>query len=109
MITIFKYTVFYDKYFRDIQNIVWIEKYLQEKEFNNNNKINRKHFLANDNCYDVLFEKAKQYGISPFPGEDDANYAIGLLYAIRGNQAKSKEYFNKVKSVELLKTLVQDC
>jgi hypothetical protein len=55
------------------------------------------------------FEKAKQYGISPFPSEDDANYAIGLLYAIRGNQAKSKEYFNKVKSVELLKTMVQDC
>ena len=46
--------LFYDKYFRDIQNIVWIEKYLQEKEFNNNNKINRKPFLANDNCYDVL-------------------------------------------------------
>jgi hypothetical protein len=46
--------LFYDKYFRDIQNIVWIEKYLQEKEFNNKNKINGKPFLANDNCYDVL-------------------------------------------------------
>ena len=55
------------------------------------------------------FEKAKRYGIEPYKNADDANYAIGILYSMRGNKTKSREYFDKVKSVELLKTIVQDC
>ena len=55
------------------------------------------------------FEKAKMYGIDPYKYEDDANYAIGLLYSMRGNKQKAKEYLDKVKSIDLLRTLVQDC
>ena len=45
--------LFYEKYFRDIQNILWIEKFLQEKEKTKNN-IYRKPFIVNNNCYQVL-------------------------------------------------------
>ena len=44
--------LFYDKYFRDIQNILWIEKYLKEKEIKNKNI--RKPFKVNDKCYEIL-------------------------------------------------------
>ncbi len=56
-----------------------------------------------------FFEKAEKYGIDVFKNEDDANYYIGLLYSIRGNRKKAQEYLDKVKSTELLKTIVQDC
>ena len=45
--------LFYEKFFRDVKNIVWIEKYLQEKEFRKN-KVLRKPFLVNNNCYNLL-------------------------------------------------------
>jgi len=44
--------LFHDKYFRDIQNILWIEKYLKEKEIKNKNM--RKPFNVNDKCYEIL-------------------------------------------------------
>ena len=46
--------LFYEKYFRDIQNIIWIEKYLQEKEFKNKNNNLRKPFIVNNNCFNLL-------------------------------------------------------
>mgnify|MGYP002625668560 CR=1 FL=1 len=42
--------LFYEKYFRDVKNILWIEKFLQEKE----TKKNKIPFLPNDNCYNLL-------------------------------------------------------
>ena len=45
--------LFYEKYFRDVKNIVWIEKFLQEKE-SRKNKVLRKSFLVNNNCYNLL-------------------------------------------------------
>ena len=44
--------LFYEKYFRDIQNILWIEKYLREKETKNKNM--RKPFNVNDKCFEIL-------------------------------------------------------
>ena len=45
--------LFYEKNFRDVKNILWIEKYLKEKEAKKN-KILRKPFLVNNNCYNLL-------------------------------------------------------
>ena len=45
--------LFYEKFFRDIKNIVWIEKFLQEKE-SKKNKVLRKPFLVNNHCYNLL-------------------------------------------------------
>ena len=41
--------------------------------------------------------------------EDDANYHLGLLFSMRGDNEKSNEYFRKVKNKERLKILWQDC
>ena len=46
--------LFYEKYFREIHNILWIEKFLQEKEYKTKNSDYRKPFIANNNCYKVL-------------------------------------------------------
>ena len=48
--------LFYQKYLRDVQNILWIEKYIEEKEIHseNNGNVYRKPFKANDKCYKLL-------------------------------------------------------
>ena len=97
--------LFYDKYFRDIQNIVWIEKYLQEKEFNNKNKINRKPFLANDNCYDVL----DNYVNNNYVNQTSINRQKVSLYLnemkdnlelYANEELKYKNLIIKIKSIE---------
>ena len=55
------------------------------------------------------FEMAKKYGVDPYKYEDDSNYAIGLLYSMRGDKKRAKEYLDKVKSRDLLQVMVQDC
>ena len=45
--------LFYEKYFRDIKNIIWIEKYLQEKEIKDDNN-DKEPLKANDNCYNLI-------------------------------------------------------
>ena len=45
--------LFYEKYFREVKNILWIEKYLEEKEAQKN-KYYRKPFQVKENYYDLI-------------------------------------------------------
>ena len=45
--------LFYEKNFREVKNILWIEKYLEEKE-TQKNKHYRKPFQINENYYDLI-------------------------------------------------------
>ena len=54
------------------------------------------------------FEKDKEYGIDIFANDDNRFYCLGLLFAIRNDRKKSKEYFSKIKDKTMLATLVQD-
>ncbi len=47
-------------------------------------------------------------GLQRFTNEDDANYALGLLFCLRKDYKKAKTYFNKIKKRSMLSTLVQD-
>lgn len=53
-------------------------------------------------------EDAFKEGPSMYTSEDDANYALGILFSIRGNNEKAKYYFEKITDKELLQILWQD-
>ena len=55
-----------------------------------------------------MFEWLKEHGHEPYTSQDDAYYAIGLLYAGRGDYQKAKKYFEIIENKRLLTTLVQD-
>ena len=48
------------------------------------------------------FEKAKKYGVDPYKTADSANYAIALLYSMRGDKEKANQYLKKIKDYSLI-------
>lgn len=54
------------------------------------------------------FEWYKKLGFEPYSHPDDANYALGLLFSMRGDKKKANEYWAKIKHKEILSTLVED-
>ena len=53
-------------------------------------------------------EDAFVEGPSMYTSEDDANYALGILFSMRGDKEKAKHYFEKITNKELLEILWQD-
>jgi len=59
--------LFYEKFFRDIKNIVWIEKFLQEQQFDNVIKKLKKHFeVPEEDFSDILSDLSLQDIISKY-------------------------------------------
>ena len=60
-------------------------------------------FVGPFNVEDAFVE-----GQSMYTSEDDANYALGILFSMRGDKEKAKHYFEKITNKELLEILWQD-
>ena len=56
--------------------------------------------------YDI--EEAFAEGPSMYTNENDANYALGILFSMRDDKEKAKHYFEKITNKELLQILWQD-
>ena len=60
-------------------------------------------FVGPFNVEDAFVE-----GPSMYTSEDDANYALGILFSMRGDKEKAKQYFEKITNKEFLQILWQD-
>lgn len=54
------------------------------------------------------FEWYRKLRFDPFSNEDNANYALGLLFSMRGNKKRANEYWAKINDKTILSTLVED-
>jgi len=52
-----------------------------------------------------LYEMVKE---SDARCSDDRYYRLGMLYAMRGDYDKSREYYDRIEDREMLRTLVDD-
>lgn len=53
-------------------------------------------------------EEAFSKGPAMYTNENDANYALGILFSMRGDKEKAQIYFDRIKNRELLTQLWQD-
>ena len=55
-----------------------------------------------------LADKANSFKDKVYRNEDDANYALGILFSMRKDIKRANTYFRKIKNVDLLRAFMQD-
>ncbi len=55
-----------------------------------------------------LVDRIWEFKDKVYVDEDDANYALGILFSMRNDKQRADEYFRKIKNIDLLRAFVQD-